>query len=43
MFAPDTLGYIDFEVLGREVDLKAVGTYAYAARADAIVLRVRHR
>ena len=38
MFAPDTLGYIDFEVLGREVDLKGVGTYAYAAVADAIVL-----
>src|SRR4029077_2443205 len=31
------LNFIDFEVLGRGLDLKAVGTYAYASAANAIV------
>jgi DNA polymerase len=36
-FASDDLVFLDFETLGRESDLKAVGTYAYAATANAIV------
>ena len=37
MFTSDELTWFDFETLGRESDLKAVGTYAYAATANAIV------
>ena len=37
MFGSDELVLLDFETLGREPDLKAVGTYAYAATANAIV------
>ena len=37
MFGSDELIYLDFETLGREFDLKAVGTYTYAATANAIV------
>jgi DNA polymerase len=37
MFTSDELIWFDFETLGRESDLKAVGTYAYAATANAIV------
>jgi DNA polymerase len=37
MFGSDQLIHLDFETLGRELDLKAVGTYAYATTADAIV------
>src|SRR4051812_7939997 len=37
MFGSDQLVYLDFESLGRELDLKAAGTYAYATTADAIV------
>jgi DNA polymerase bacteriophage-type len=37
MFNSDALIYFDFETLGRESDLKAVGTYKYAATANAIV------
>jgi DNA polymerase bacteriophage-type len=37
MFGSDELIYLDFETLGRESDLKAVGTYKYAATANAIV------
>jgi DNA polymerase len=37
MFGSDELIYLDFETLGRESDLKALGTYAYAATASAIV------
>ena len=37
MFTSDELTWFDFRTLGREFDLKAVGTYAYAATANAIV------
>jgi DNA polymerase len=37
MFSSDELVHLDFETLGRESDLKAVGTYKYAATANAIV------
>jgi DNA polymerase bacteriophage-type len=37
MFTSDDLVWIDFETLGRESDLKDVGSYAYATVADAIV------
>jgi DNA polymerase len=37
MLGSDQLVPIDFETCGRELDLKAVGTYKYAATADAIV------
>jgi DNA polymerase bacteriophage-type len=37
MFDSADLILFDFETLGRESDLKAVGTYAYASAADAIV------
>jgi DNA polymerase len=38
MFASDELVPFDFETSGRGLDLKAIGHYAYAAAADAIVL-----
>ena len=34
---PTELVFLDFETLGRGLDLKAVGTYAYATTANAIV------
>jgi DNA polymerase len=37
MFGSDQITWLDFESRGRELDLKAVGTYAYATTADAIV------
>ena len=37
MFGSDELVHLDFETLGRESDLKALGTYAYATTASAIV------
>ena len=37
MFSSDELVFFDFENFGRELDLKAVGTYTYAATANAIV------
>ena len=37
MFGSAELIHFDFEALGRESDLKAVGTYKYAATANAIV------
>jgi DNA polymerase bacteriophage-type len=37
MFNSADLAFFDFETLGRESDLKAVGTYTYAAMANAIV------
>ena len=37
MFTSADLIFIDFETLGRGLDLGAVGTYTYAATASAIV------
>jgi DNA polymerase bacteriophage-type len=37
MFSSDELIFLDFETLGRGLDLTAVGTYAYATTANAIV------
>ena len=37
MFGSDELIHLDFETLGRGSDLKAAGTYKYAATANAIV------
>ena len=37
MFGSDQLVPLDFETLGRGSDLKALGTYAYASMASAIV------
>jgi DNA polymerase len=37
MFGPGELVFLDFETLGRESDLKSLGTYAYATTAEAIV------
>jgi DNA polymerase len=38
MFGSDELVHFDFETSGRGLDLKAIGSYAYAGAAQAIVL-----
>ena len=37
-FEPNEIGWIDFETLNRTENIKAVGTYRYAAGAEAVML-----